>query len=229
MNECTEERIHWDQNKICNACKLYAVTDSRWFGKKNLATAVSEAINGGATFVQLREKDASTQELVELALELKQACRDAKVPLVINDDIEAAKLAEVDGVHVGQSDVACEQARKILGPDAIIGVSAQTVEQALRAQEAGADYLGVGAMFSTETKTDADDVSLDMLHEICDSVDIPVVAIGGIYVSRIPSLSDSGIDGVAVVSALFASPDIKEAAEKLRCAVDEYLTTEDMH
>lgn len=205
------------------ACKLYAVTDSRWLGKDKLIQAVKEAIDGGATFVQLREKNASTQELVELALKLKPICSKSAIPLVINDDAEAAKIAGVDGVHVGQSDTACKEARELLGENSIIGVSAQTVEQALEAEKAGADYLGVGAVFSTGTKKDADDVTLQTLKSICDAVSIPVVAIGGINVNRIPELAGTGIDGVAVVSALFASPNIEATAKELCVAVDEYL------
>ena len=206
----------WTAERIRAAMALYAVTDSAWLGKRTLAECVEQAVSGGATFVQLREKGATTEEMAALAKTIAPVCRRAGVPFVINDDVEAAALVGADGVHVGQSDMACRQARAVLGEDAIIGVSVQTVEQALSAQEAGADYLGVGAMIATPTKPDAADVSYSCLKEICATVSIPVVAIGGLNSQTAPALQGSGIDGIAVVSALFAAPDIHEAARILR-------------
>ncbi|WP_308587903.1 thiamine phosphate synthase [uncultured Slackia sp.] len=180
---------------------------------------VLEAVEGGATFVQLRDKHASTSELVEQYSRLRRVI-PGNVPFVVNDDLEAASVAQADGVHVGQSDAACEEARRILGPDKIVGVSVQTVDQALAASEAGADYLGVGALFKTATKPEAADVCLDALLEICRSVDIPVVAIGGLNEETVAALEGTGIAGAAVVSALFAAPDIRLAARGLRDAVN---------
>lgn len=202
------------------AMRLYAVTDSAWLEGRSLAACVGEALRGGATFVQLREKGASTQKLVELARAIKPLCEEAGAFFVIDDDVEAARLSGAHGVHVGQNDAACADARAALGPYAIVGVSAQTVEQALAAQAAGADYLGVGAVFPTDTKADACEVPRDELEAICRAVDIPVVAIGGIKAANMNELAGTGIDGVAVVSAIFAAPDIEEATRLLKTAAD---------
>ncbi len=194
---------------------LYAVTDNAWLEGRRLEDCVALALRGGATFVQLRDKQATTAELVSQAQAIIPLCREAGVPFVINDDVEAARLSGACGVHVGQSDEACEDARAALGADAIVGVSVQTVEQALAAQAAGASYLGVGAVFTTSTKADAAEVSLEELASICEVVDIPVVAIGGIGEKTLPALVGTGIDGVAVVSAIFAAEDIEAASRKL--------------
>lgn len=199
--------------------RLYAVTDASWLEGRTLDECVLEAVEGGATFVQLRDKHASTSELVEQYSRLRRVI-PGNVPFVVNDDLEAASVAQADGVHVGQSDAACEEARRILGPDKIVGVSVQTVDQALAASEAGADYLGVGALFKTATKPEAADVCLDALLEICRSVDMPVVAIGGLNEETVAALEGTGIAGAAVVSALFAAPDIRLAARGLRDAVN---------
>ena len=185
-----------------------------------LSVCVAQALEGGTTFVQLRDKHATTDELVSQAQSLKALCAMAHAPFVINDDVQAALLADADGVHVGQSDMGCVRAREILGPDKIVGVSAQTVDQALRAESQGADYLGVGAMFTTATKKDADDVSMETLREICAAVHIPVVAIGGVDTHTTPQLQGTGINGIAVVSALFAAEDIMHAAQELRKGID---------
>lgn len=200
--------------------RLYAVTDRSWLATRSLAECVREAISGGATFVQLREKHLSTDEIVAMARMIAPVCQAAGVPFVINDDVEAALLSGADGVHVGQSDAACAEARRLLGPDAIVGVSAQTVEQALAAQAAGADYLGVGALFKTATKTDAADVSRDELVAICSAVDIPVVGIGGLDARTVGVIDATGASGAAVVSALFAADDVEAAARKLRSRID---------
>ena len=195
---------------------LYAVTDRAWLDGRTLAGCVREAIAGGATLPQLREKDLTTEEIVAEAAEIIPVCRAAGVPFVIDDDVEAARRSGADGVHVGQSDTACAEARAVLGPEAIVGVSAQTVEEALAAQAAGADYLGVGAMYGTPTKPDAVDVTFEELARICAAVDIPVAAIGGINARTMGSLAGTGVDGAAVVSAIFAAEDIEAATRELR-------------
>lgn len=198
-----------------DALRLYAVTDDSWLEGRTLAECVSQALAGGATFVQLREKGASADDLAALAKELLPLCRAARVPLVVNDDVDAVALSGADGVHVGQGDTSCAEARRRLGPRAIVGVSVQTVGQALAAQAAGASYLGVGAVFDTSTKPDAQMVPLEELRAVCRAVSIPVVAIGGIDASVLPQLANSGVAGVAVVSALFAASDIEAAAREL--------------
>lgn len=210
----------WGFEDVRQACRLYLVTDNQWLDGRTLHACVAEAIVGGASFVQLRDKGASTIQLVRQARMLAPVCRVANVPLVIDDDVEAAKTAGVDGVHVGQSDAACAYARRELGPNAIVGVSVQTVEQALSAEADGASYLGVGAMFATATKTDAELVSLETLRRICEAVSIPVVAIGGLNAGNVADLAGSGVDGIAVVSAILAAPDIEKAASALADEVD---------
>lgn len=213
------QRGPWTPADIRRGMLLYAVTDSAWLHGRTLASCVREALAGGATFVQLREKHMSTDELVEEAKTILPICREARVPFLIDDDVEAARLVGADGVHVGQSDTACAEARRILGPDAIVGVSAQTVEQAVAAERAGADYLGVGALIPTPTKPDAVDVTPEELSHICRAVEIPVVGIGGLHLSTIDILDGTGAAGAAVVSAIFAAEDIerdtRELADKL--------------
>lgn len=195
---------------------LYAVTDRTWLKGRSLASCVEQAIQGGATFVQLREKQASYNQFLDLAHELKHVCAQAGVPFVINDNVDIARAVDADGVHVGQSDLACAQARTILGPDKIIGVSAQTVEQARAAEAAGANYLGVGALIPTATKPDAVDVTYEGLKHICNAVSIPVVGIGGLTAQTIPQFAGSGAVGAAVVSAIFAADNCRDAAAELR-------------
>jgi len=194
---------------------LYAVTDRTWLGEQTLTMQVEQALMGGVTFIQLREKKLSYDLFLEEAGKMKTLCEKYKVPFVINDNVEIAKACNADGVHIGQSDRKVSDVRSYLGEDKIIGVSAQTVEQAINAQQEGADYLGVGAVFSTSTKLDADSVSFKTLKSICEAVNIPVIAIGGINENNILELSGTGIDGVAVISALFAKSDIKTATENL--------------
>lgn len=198
-----------------SAMKLYVVTDRSWIGENSLVDQVEEAIKAGATFVQLREKDLSFDEFVKIAEDVKAVTDKYKIPFVINDDVNVAISVKADGIHVGQSDMEAKNVRALIGDDKILGVSAQTVEQAIKAEESGADYLGVGAVFSTSTKDDADNVSLDTLKDICRAVSIPVVAIGGISKNNIMELTGSGVDGVAIVSAIFAQPDIKNATTEL--------------
>ena len=209
--------------KFCkDQLRLYAVTDSRWLGEgETLSSRVAAAIRGGATFVQLREKEMQGEKLLSLAREIGALCRGMGVPFVVDDDAEIAALAGADGVHVGQSDESAAEARRRIGPDKILGVSAQTVEQALEAERNGADYLGVGAVVPTGSKDDADAVSLDTLKAICNAVHIPVVAIGGIGIKNVVALRGTGISGVAVISALFAREDTEAAARELLCAVEE--------
>lgn len=202
---------------------LYAVTDRSWLGEKTLAQQTEEALKGGVTFVQIREKQLDRERFREEAKELKALCGKYGVPFVVNDDVELALEIDADGVHVGQSDMEAGDVRRKLGPDKIIGVSVRTEEQAVLAQKHGADYLGVGAVFSTGTKKDATKVSYEMLKEICEAAEIPVVAIGGIGKENVGSLAGSGICGVAVISAIFASPDIRKAAEELKTAVEKML------
>ena len=201
--------------------RLYAVTDRRWLGDSTLEQQVEEALKGGATFVQLREKQLDKKSFYREAVSLKKLCRKYGVPFVIDDDVELALESGADGVHIGQSNMALLDAREKLGPEKMIGVSARTVEEALEAERNGADYLGVGAVFSTSTKPDAVDVSLETLRKICESVSIPVVAIGGIGTENLPKLAGTGIAGVAVVSALFAAENIRKSAEKLRRLSEE--------
>lgn len=206
-----------------NDLVLYAVTDRSWLEEETLYSQVEKALKGGATFIQLREKKLDEGSFLEEAKEIQKLCRQYQVPFVINDNVDIAARIDADGVHVGQSDMEAGDVRKKLGPDKIIGVSAQTVEQALRAQEHGADYLGVGAVFPTGSKEDATEVSRETLKAICDAVDIPVIAIGGINSGNVSELRGTGICGVAVISAIFAKKDICAAAAELKKRVKEML------
>lgn len=194
---------------------IYAITDRAWLGDDTLAQAVEKAIIGGATIVQLREKLLKGEELKQLALEVKAICNRYCVPFIINDDVYLAKEIDADGVHVGQSDMAIKQARELLGPDKIVGATAKTIEQATKAEAEGADYLGSGAIFGTTTKKDALPMTMELLNSICDSVSIPVVAIGGIDETNVSKLRGAKIAGVAVVSGIFAQKNITAATENL--------------
>ena len=200
---------------------LYAVTDRTWLGDETLYQQVEKTLKGGATFIQLREKHLDDAAFLKEAVELKELCRRYHVPFVINDNVEIALKMDADGVHVGQSDMEAGNVREKLGPDKIIGVSAQTVEQAVLAEQHGADYLGVGAVFPTGSKDDADDVSHETLKAICEAVSIPVIAIGGISRNNVMELAGSGICGIAVISAIFAQPDIEAATKELRTLTEE--------
>ena len=195
---------------------LYAVTDRHWLGDRTLYEVVKESLDGGATFIQLREKNLDQAHFLEEARELKKLCAEYQVPFVINDNVDIAMQVDADGVHVGQSDMETGDVRAKLGPDKIIGVSAQTVEQAILAEKRGADYLGVGAVFPTGSKDDADDVSHETLRAICQAVSIPVIAIGGITVENTPLLKGTGICGIAVISAIYGQENIPEATGKLK-------------
>lgn len=195
---------------------LYAVTDRHWLNGETLYSQVEKALKGGATFIQLREKKLDEGSFLEEAKEIQKLCKEYNVPFVINDNVEIAKEINADGVHVGQSDMEAQNVREILGDDKIIGVSAQTVEQALLAEKHGADYLGVGAVFKTGSKDDAEEVSHDELERICKAVSIPVIAIGGITHDNVKELAGRGIVGIAVISAIFGQKDIENATKELK-------------
>lgn len=195
---------------------LYLVTDRSFIKDKSLDKAVEEAILGGATLVQLREKDVDSLDFYKEALKVKEVCKKYDVPLIINDRVDIALAVDADGVHVGQSDLPCSIVRSILGTEKIIGVSTSNVEEALKAQEDGADYVGVGAVFTTTTKDDADSVTIEELSNIKKSLNIPVVAIGGINENNASKLKPANIDGIAVISAILGKENITEAAENLK-------------
>lgn len=194
---------------------LYAVTDRRWLNGKILASVVEEALIGGVTCLQLREKELDDESFLAEALEIKKVCHKYGVPFIINDNVDVAIKCGADGIHVGQSDMNASELRKYVGDEMIIGVSAATVETALEAVKNGADYIGTGAVFSTSTKNDACDVDKDTLKRICSSVSVPIVAIGGITKNNICQLKGTGVDGVAVVSAIFAQANIKDSTVEL--------------
>ena len=212
MGNCSEKEL-----------MLYAVTDRHWLGDDTLYDQVKKALDGGATFIQLREKNLDREDFLADAIEIQKLCKEYGVPFVINDEVSIAKDIDADGVHVGQSDMEAMDVRKLLGPDKILGVSAQTVEQAVIAEKHGADYLGVGAVFATGSKDDADDVSHETLKAICEAVSIPVIAIGGITKDNVAELSGSGICGVAVISAIFGQDNIQKATEELKKSVQDML------
>ena len=202
-------------------CLLYAVTDTSWLRGRTLAQQVEEALRGGVTMVQLREKELQGEALEQEAREILALCRQYGVPLLINDDVMLAKKIGADGVHVGQDDMSAAKARELLGEDAIIGVTARTVEQALAAQEAGADYLGSGAVFGTSTKKDAKPMDPAYFQQICESVSIPVVAIGGVTLDNIRELEGRKMSGFAIVSGIFAAEDIESRTRDLWEAAQE--------
>lgn len=213
-----------DQNKrkdLAASLLLYAVTDRHWLGDRTLYDVVRESLDGGVTFLQLREKDLDDENFYEEAVRLQAMAAEYGVPFVVNDNVDIAVRMNADGVHVGQSDMEAGDVRALIGPDKILGVSAQTVEQAVLAEKRGADYLGVGAVFPTGSKDDADDVSLETLKAICEAVSIPVVAIGGITKENTPQLAGSGICGIAVISAIYGQENIYEATAGLKKVTEE--------
>ena len=201
---------------------LYAVTDRAWIGTQTLYQQVEAALKGGATCVQLREKELDEAAFLQEAKELCALCRRYGVPFIVNDNVDVAQACGADGVHVGQEDMKAGEVRRRVGEDMILGVSVHTVEEARRAVRDGADYLGLGAVFPTSTKTDADQMSNETLRDICGAVEIPVVAIGGLNRDNILRLSGSGVDGVALVSAIFGAEDIEAACREL-CALLEQM------
>ena len=206
-----------------NCLRLYAVTDRSWLGDETLYTQVEKALKGGATMIQIREKELDEAHFEQEAREIQQLCKSYKVPLIINDNVALAKRINADGVHIGQSDMQLVNARELLGNDKIIGVTAKTVEQAKEAEASGADYLGSGAVFGSSTKTDAKPMDHALLQQICESVSIPVVAIGGITSGNAIQLSGRGIAGIAVVSGIFANPNIEAATRHLLELVNNIL------
>ena len=202
---------------------LYAVTDRHWLNGRTLVDVVKESLDGGVTMIQLREKSLDEGKFLEEAKELQALCRERHVPFIVNDNVDIAKAMDADGVHVGQDDMAALDVRAKLGPDKLIGVSAHTVEEALLAEKQGADYLGVGAVFPTSSKSDVGEMSYETLKAICKAVSIPVVAIGGVSGENVGKLAGSGICGVAVISAIYAAKDVKAAAADLKATVKEML------
>ena len=194
---------------------VYAITDRHWTGEKTLEQQVDEVLKNGATFLQIREKNMPHDELVKEAVLIKEIAKKYNVPVVIDDDIYAVIESGVDGVHIGQKDMDYIEARKLLGDDKIIGMTAPSVELAKKAEKLGADYIGAGAVFNTSTKKDTKPLELSTLKEICSSISIPVVAIGGIDQSNVRKLKGTDIDGVAVISALFGASDPGEATREL--------------
>ena len=195
---------------------LYAVTDRAWIGKQNLYEQVESALKGGATCVQLREKNLDEELFLEEAIKIKSLCKKYGIPFLVNDNVDIAIKCEADGVHVGQEDTAVSKVRKLVGDKMIIGVSVRNINEALESIKNGADYLGVGAMFSTSTKLDANVIPFENLKSVCNAVNIPVVAIGGIGKNNIMKLAGSGADGVALVSAIFGAKNIEEECRELR-------------
>lgn len=207
--------------KVSNeSMRLYAVTDRSWLNGRPFVDEVEQVLKAGATFLQLREKDLDDAAMREEAKALKALAARYQVPFVVNDSVEIALSIDADGVHVGQSDIKGRNLRALLGADKILGVSANTVETAVAAEQSGADYIGVGAIFGTTTKKNAQNITVDTLLEIRRAVRIPIVAIGGINGQNIEQLAGSGIDGVAVISAIFAAPDVAAATRSLRAQSD---------
>ncbi len=195
---------------------LYAVTDRKWAKEKSLYELVEASLKGGVTCVQLREKNLGYDEFLSEALKLKEICSKYNVPFIVNDNVQVAIDSKADGIHVGQNDMELSEVRKLVGNDMIIGVSAQTLEQALTAEKNGADYLGIGAIFKTVTKQDAKYVTLDTLKQICSAVSIPVVAIGGIKQHNIMQLSGTGTDGIAMISEIYSAENVITRCQELK-------------
>ncbi len=202
---------------------LYAVTDRSWTENQTLYEQLEDALIGGVTCVQLREKNLSEEDFIQEAVEIRELCRKYNVPLIINDNLNVAIKSNADGIHVGQEDVSAAEIRKLVGDNFIIGVTAKTIEQAKKAENDGADYIGVGAVFPSPTKTNAIRITNEQLNEICSSVSIPAVAIGGISLDNITELSGCKMSGVAVVSAIFAADDIKTTVQELKRTVQDLI------
>ena len=218
--------MKFTKDEICKAMLLYAVTDQMWLkDDEKLADVVESVLQNGATFLQIREKDLAEDAFEAEAERLKTLCAQYGVPFVVNDSVEITLQCDADGIHVGQSDIKGRDIRAIIGPDKILGISAGTVEEAVAAEKAGADYIGVGAVFPTDTKKNATPMTMELLKKIVSSVSIPVVAIGGISAENILQLRGSGVDGVAVVSAIFAAEDPGKATANLLKLAEEMVTS----
>ena len=214
--------MKFTKNEIRRGMLLYAVTDRSWLREgQSLSSVCEEVLANGATFLQIREKDLDAGSFEKEAAALKGLCARYRVPYVVNDNLQIALAIDADGVHLGQSDIQGRDIRRLIGPDRILGISAGTVEEAAAAEAAGADYIGVGAVFGTGTKPDARSLTVEKLREICDAVSIPVVAIGGINGRNMMALAGSGVDGVAVVSAIFGAEDPSMATARLRALAGE--------
>lgn len=213
--------MKFTKDEIRQGMTLYAVTDRSWLGERILAQVVEEVLKGGATFLQLREKELDQAAILAEAKEIQAIAARYHVPFVINDSVDVALACDADGVHVGQTDLMGRDVRALIGADKILGITANTVELAVAAEQAGADYIGAGAVFGTTTKQNAKNLSLDTLKAICQAVSIPVVAIGGINANNLPQLAGTGAAGAAVVSALFAQKDPEAAAQNLRALADK--------
>lgn len=207
-----------------NMLLLYAVTDRSWVGRQSLYEQIEEALRGGVTLVQLREKNLCEEEFLTEAIQIKELCHSYKVPLIINDNVDIAIKSGADGVHVGIEDAPVDEIRQKTGRDFIIGATAKTVEQAVTAEKAGADYIGVGAVFPSPTKTNAIRITNEQLKTICSSVSIPAVAIGGITYENMEELKGGGMNGIAVVSAVFSAENIQEATVSLKRKIQTMIT-----
>lgn len=218
--------MKFSKEKIREAMLLYAITDRRWLKKnESLSKVCEDVLANGATCIQIREKDLDYKSFEEEAKELQKICNKYKVPFIVNDNVEIAVAIKADGVHVGQTDIKDmdKDIRQMIGKDMILGISASTVKEAVTAQEAGADYIGVGAVFATGTKDDASNISMQTLQSITDAVSIPVVAIGGITQDNLMELKGSGIDGISVISAIFAEENPGAATAKLHMMAKEMI------
>lgn len=204
---------------------LYAVTDRAWTGEQTLYEQVEAALKGGVTCVQLREKELDEAAFLQEAKDICALCRRYHVPFIVNDNVDIAVACGADGIHVGQEDMMAEEVRRRVGDAMILGVSVHTVEEARQAVRDGADYLGLGAVFPTSTKADVDQMTNETLRDICSAVDVPIVAIGGINRDNLLSLAGSGVDGVALVSAIFSAEDIEKTCQELRALAERMVRT----
>lgn len=214
--------MKFTKDKIRRAMLLYAITDRSWLKEgESLTDVCREVLDNGATFLQIREKDLDKENFEKEAAELKKLCEKYRVPFVVNDNVQIALDIDADGVHVGQSDIKGRDIRSLIGPDKILGISAGTAEEAVAAEKAGADYIGVGAVFGTSTKKDARNLSIEKLREICGAVSIPAVAIGGISRENVSELDGSGASGIAVISAIFGAGEPGKATGELLKLAEE--------
>lgn len=217
----------WDEKSIFRASKLCLATDTKWLNGRNLHSCVAEALVGGATMVELRMSDSNIHRMVREARNIIPICRVANAPFIVDDNIDVAKASGADGVHLWELGISCDEVRKDFGRDAIVGISVNNVEEAIIAQNQGASYLSVGPMFEGRKSNKEDLISMDILTDICDSVDIPVMAIGGITAANIKDLSGTNVSGVTCVSAILAAKDIEKATEELSIEIENLLENGD--